>query len=176
MNFNEETNLTRRRSLRADEPNEKTSPMRRRVQRENITTRRLSRDDEFRSSFPVAGPNFKASPSFLLLLKWTYPRRNPHPMPVYSHWQTMLQVTQRKCSHKPLRTFASTCHLIALIFLILVIIGNLKSRPVLRSTYFIKIGLANLIPLSVPNAQLIDSITRSIGLHDFYQVGLWNLC
>ncbi|KAF9886126.1 hypothetical protein FE257_012061 [Aspergillus nanangensis] len=39
-----------------------------------------------------------------------------------------------------------------------------------------KIDLSNIVPLSVPNAVLINSIARSIGLHDFYQVGLWNFC
>ncbi len=81
-----------------------------------------------------------------------------------------------KRSHIPLRVFASTCHLLALVFLILVCIGNLNSRPVLRNIYFLKIDLSNIIPRSVPNAVLINSIARSIGLHDFYQVGLWNFC
>jgi hypothetical protein len=30
--------------------------------------------------------------------------------------------------------------------------------------------------MNVPNAVLINSIARTIGLHDFYQVGLWNFC
>jgi SUR7/PalI family len=84
--------------------------------------------------------------------------------------------TKPKRSHTPLRILASLCHLLALIFLILVCIGNLDSRPVLRSIYFLKIDLSNIIPRSVPNAVLINSIARSIGLHDFYQVGLWNFC
>ncbi len=28
----------------------------------------------------------------------------------------------------------------------------------------------------MPNAVLINSIARTLGLHDFYQVGLWNYC
>jgi SUR7/PalI family len=87
-----------------------------------------------------------------------------------------LTATKSKRSHTPLRILASLCHLLALIFLILVCIGNLNSRPVLRSIYFLKIDLSNIIPRSVPNAVLINSIARSIGLHDFYQVGLWNFC
>jgi SUR7/PalI family len=82
----------------------------------------------------------------------------------------------RKRSHHYLRLLVSLFHLLALVFLILVCIGNLQSRPVLRSTYFLKIDLSNIIPRSVPNAVLINSIARSIGLHDFYQVGLWNFC
>lgn len=46
----------------------------------------------------------------------------------------------------------------------------------LRSLYFFKLDLADIIPTSVPNASLINSIAQTIGLHDFYQVGLWNFC
>ncbi|PYH98328.1 hypothetical protein BO71DRAFT_345375 [Aspergillus ellipticus CBS 707.79] len=75
--------------------------------------------------------------------------------------------------HRLIRSF---CYLVAWIFLLLVCLGNLSNKPVLRDTYFLQINLANIIPLSVPNAVLIDTIARSIGLHDFYQVGLWNFC
>ncbi|KAL2264749.1 hypothetical protein VTJ83DRAFT_7259 [Remersonia thermophila] len=71
---------------------------------------------------------------------------------------------------------ASFAYLMNLIFLILVMIGNLAPRPVIDQTYFFKLVLADIIPLSVPNARLINSIAQSIGLHDFYQVGLWNFC
>ncbi|KAL2259304.1 hypothetical protein VTK26DRAFT_7071 [Humicola hyalothermophila] len=71
---------------------------------------------------------------------------------------------------------ASCAYLIAWIFLLLVVIGNTYPRPVLKDIYFFKLNLADIIPTSVPNAQLINSIARSIGLHDFYQVGLWNFC
>ena len=84
--------------------------------------------------------------------------------------------TKRKRSHTTLRIFTSTCHLLALVFLILDCIGNLNDRRVLRSTYFLKIDLSHIIPRSVPNAVLINSLARSLGLHDFYQVGLWNFC
>jgi hypothetical protein len=75
-----------------------------------------------------------------------------------------------------LRIFTATIYLLAVIFLILVEIGNINNNPVIRSTYFLKIELANIIPASVPNAIFINSIAQSIGLHDFYQVGLWNYC
>lgn len=57
-----------------------------------------------------------------------------------------------------------------------VMIGNTHPRAVLDSIYFFKLDLADIIPTSVPNASLINSIAQSIGLHDFYQVGLWNFC
>lgn len=75
-----------------------------------------------------------------------------------------------------LRIFTVAVYLIATIFLILVEIGNINDNPVIRSTYFLKISLADIIPLSYPNAIFINSIAQSIGLHDFYQVGLWNFC
>ncbi|KAK4243961.1 SUR7/PalI family-domain-containing protein [Corynascus novoguineensis] len=71
---------------------------------------------------------------------------------------------------------ASFAYVVAWIFLVLVLIGNTRARPVLSQTYFFKLDLADIIPTSVPNARLINSIAQSIGLHDFYQVGLWNFC
>lgn len=75
-----------------------------------------------------------------------------------------------------LRILAVTLYTLATVFLILVLIGNINNNAVIRSTYFLKIELANIIPASVPNAIFINSIAQSIGLHDFYQVGLWNFC
>lgn len=74
------------------------------------------------------------------------------------------------------RIIRSLLYLLAWIFILLVVIGDVADKPVLRNTYFLYLDLANIIPLSVPNAVLINSIARSIGLHDFYQVGLWNFC
>lgn len=74
------------------------------------------------------------------------------------------------------RVVRALIYTIAFIFLVLVVIGNISNKPVLREIYFLKIDLADIIPLSVPNAVLINSVARSIGLHDFYQVGLWNFC
>ncbi|KIW96695.1 uncharacterized protein Z519_02086 [Cladophialophora bantiana CBS 173.52] len=82
----------------------------------------------------------------------------------------------RKSKPTILRTFTVTVYLLATIFLILVEIGNINNKAVIRSTYFLKIELANIIPASVPNAVFINSIAQSIGLHDFYQVGLWDFC
>jgi len=71
---------------------------------------------------------------------------------------------------------ASVAYLIAWVFLVLIIIGNLYDRPVLRDVYFFKLDLADIVPMSAPSASLVNSIAQSIGLHDFYQVGLWNFC
>ena len=67
--------------------------------------------------------------------------------------------------------------LIALTFVILVEVGNVSgSKPVVGSIWFLKLDLSHIIPRNVPNAVLINSIARTLGLHDFYQVGLWNFC
>lgn len=72
--------------------------------------------------------------------------------------------------------FTSLLLLISLVFLILVEIGNTWINPILNKIYFIKLDLADIIPISVPNAVLINSIARTLGLHDFYTVGLWGFC
>ncbi|KEY70299.1 hypothetical protein S7711_06999 [Stachybotrys chartarum IBT 7711] len=71
---------------------------------------------------------------------------------------------------------ADVCYLITIPFLILVLIGNTYDRPVLRETYFFKLDVSQIIPISADNANLLNSVARSLGLHDFYQVGLWNYC
>lgn len=66
--------------------------------------------------------------------------------------------------------------LISVVFLILVEIGNTSVNNILNDIYFIKLDISDIIPVSVPNAVLINSIAQSLGLHDFYTVGLWNYC
>lgn len=66
--------------------------------------------------------------------------------------------------------------LISVVFIILVEIGNIRVNPTLNKIYFINLNLSNIIPINVPNAVLINSIAQSLGLHDFYTVGLWGFC
>lgn len=66
--------------------------------------------------------------------------------------------------------------LISVVFLILVELGNTSINPTLNKIYFIKLDLADIIPVNVPNAVLINSIAETLGLHDFYTVGLWSFC
>ncbi|KAB5554759.1 SUR7/PalI family-domain-containing protein [Coniochaeta sp. 2T2.1] len=77
---------------------------------------------------------------------------------------------------KAFAAVASASYLVSFVFLVLILIGNTSNRAVLREVYFFKLDLSNIIPLSAPNAMLINSIARTLGLHDFYQVGLWNFC
>jgi len=66
--------------------------------------------------------------------------------------------------------------LLSVIFMILVEVGNTSTGNYEASTYFIRLNLTNIIPTTVPDSGIINSIAQSLGLHDFYQVGLWNFC
>lgn len=65
---------------------------------------------------------------------------------------------------------------ISVIFLILLQIGGTRNRSLIKDWYFIRLDLSNIVPSSVPNFQLINTIAQTLGLHDFYQVGLWGFC
>jgi hypothetical protein len=65
---------------------------------------------------------------------------------------------------------------VALIFLILVEIAGIQNKKIIRDWYFIRFDFSNVVPSSVPNFQLINTIAQTLGLHDFYQVGLWGFC
>ena len=66
--------------------------------------------------------------------------------------------------------------LISVIFTILVEVGDTAVDDIRNSIYFLKLDVSDIIPVSVPNAVLINSIAQSLGLHDFYTVGMWNYC
>lgn len=70
---------------------------------------------------------------------------------------------------------ACACYLLSMTFLILVLAGNGPTAP-LRNIYFYRFDLSEVVAPSQPNAQLVNSVARFFGLHDFYQVGLWNYC
>lgn len=82
----------------------------------------------------------------------------------------------RSNSRLPSRLLRAALYALALILLILIETGSTRDAPVLRAGWFLRIDLSDIIPRSVPDAVLINSIARSIGLHDFYQVGLWGFC
>ena len=71
---------------------------------------------------------------------------------------------------------AALCYLVSIPFLIVVILGNTRRGTVLSDIYFYKLDVSHIIPISVENSNLLNSVARSLGLHDFYQVGLWNFC
>lgn len=57
-------------------------------------------------------------------------------------------------------------------------VGNTPGGKVRGDIYFVKLDLSDIIVQALPSAQLTltNSIARTLGLHDFYQVGLWNFC
>lgn len=67
--------------------------------------------------------------------------------------------------------------LISVVFIILVEVGDTSASSSIRTKiWFIKLDVSDIIPVQVPNAVLINSIAQSLGLHDFYTVGLWGFC
>jgi len=54
--------------------------------------------------------------------------------------------------------------------------NTMTSCSTLNNVYFIRLDLSNIVPTSIPNFRLINTIAQTLGLHDFYQVGLWNWC
>jgi len=83
----------------------------------------------------------------------------------------------RSSSHltRKLSIVISVLLFLAVIFLILVEIGS-TSVGNLASIYFIRLNLSRIVPSTIPNAVLLNTIAQSLGLHDYYQVGLWNFC
>jgi hypothetical protein len=77
---------------------------------------------------------------------------------------------------KRVTTIAEFCTFVSIVFSILVLIGNIRDVRILDDMYFLRIDVSNVIPRSIPNAVLVNSIAQSLGLRDFYQVGLWNYC
>ncbi|KAI0474438.1 SUR7/PalI family-domain-containing protein [Xylaria cf. heliscus] len=68
-------------------------------------------------------------------------------------------------------------YFVAIVFLVLVEIGNTQNNAIIGSMYFFKLDLTNVLVQSAPTSlSLQNSIARTLGLHDFYQVGLWNFC
>ncbi|KAI1821369.1 SUR7/PalI family-domain-containing protein [Xylaria intraflava] len=71
----------------------------------------------------------------------------------------------------------SVFYVVAIALLILVEVGSTRKSTALGSIYFFKLDLTNVLAQSVPSSlTLQNTIARSLGLHDFYQIGLWNFC
>ena len=64
---------------------------------------------------------------------------------------------------------------VALIFLLLINIGNVSNVKVLNDLWFFKIDVSKIVPAGGANGGQARS-AQSVGLRDFYQVGLWNFC
>lgn len=97
----------------------------------------------------------------------------PPPMPHPTSISAESSATQRR---KSTALLASFCTLISILSTVLVLLGSTNDSPVISSIYFLRIDVSNIIPRSFQNAVLVNSIAQTLGLRDFYQVGLWNYC
>lgn len=61
--------------------------------------------------------------------------------------------------------FTSVMFFIAMCFLVILQVGNVSNK-VVADLYMFKIDVSKIVPEGA----------KSLGLHDFYQVGLWNFC
>lgn len=55
-------------------------------------------------------------------------------------------------------------------------VGSINTQKILSDLYFIRLDLRAVVPASVPDAGFMNSVAQSLGLKDFYQVGLWSFC
>jgi len=72
--------------------------------------------------------------------------------------------------------FTSFLLLVTVVFMILVEVGNTSTSSVRASIYFIRLNLSNIGTGSTTSTSIQNSIAQTLGLHDYYQVGLWNFC
>lgn len=72
--------------------------------------------------------------------------------------------------------FTSLCLIITVVFMIIVEVGNTSTGHGLANIWFIRLNLSHVVPTSFADASLLNSIAQTLGLHDYYQVGLWNYC
>ena len=74
---------------------------------------------------------------------------------------------------KGFAVFTAFLFAVALIFLLLINIANVANVRVLNDLWFFKIDVSKIVPAQ--NGSQPQS-AQSVGLRDFYQVGLWNFC
>ncbi|MCJ1355367.1 MAG: hypothetical protein MMC33_005358 [Icmadophila ericetorum] len=60
--------------------------------------------------------------------------------------------------------------------LILIQIGSLSNKHVLTEIYFFKMDLSHIVASDSQKHIHSRDVATSAGLHDFYQVGMWNFC
>lgn len=86
------------------------------------------------------------------------------------------QIKRATRTRKIFAILSSLFLLISVIFLLLVEIGNTHVESVLTSIYFVRLDLSQILPQSVPDTSVVNTMAQSLGLHDFYQFGLWAFC
>ncbi|KXJ91111.1 SUR7/PalI family-domain-containing protein [Microdochium bolleyi] len=93
------------------------------------------------------------------------------------HGYSTTEIKQATKTRRNAIIFASICYALAVVFLIVVEVGNTPGSGPHQKLYFFKLDLTNIIAQALPpGLTLTNSIARTLGLHDFYQVGLWNYC
>lgn len=126
-------------------------------------------------SFPFASRKAKAPPAAPPPARLSHQTVPPQTEAPISEWQLHRATRTRKA----FTLLASFFLLTSVVFLLLVETGNTHPVSMLRSTYFVFLDLSQIQILSSTVANtfdLVNSIPQTIGLHDFYQVGLWNYC
>ncbi|OLL22360.1 SUR7 family protein pun1 [Neolecta irregularis DAH-3] len=65
---------------------------------------------------------------------------------------------------------------LATICLVFVMVGDTKPSNPSHNIYFLRVNTTNIVATKAPASVSVSTIARSIGLHDFYTVGLWGYC
>ena len=71
---------------------------------------------------------------------------------------------------------ASLLFFVSTVFLVLVNIGQVRNANVLNQWYFFRFNVTDIVPSSVEGSAALNTLAASVGLHDFYDVGMWNYC
>ncbi|KAL5120561.1 hypothetical protein ACEQ8H_001580 [Pleosporales sp. CAS-2024a] len=100
----------------------------------------------------------------------------PHTTDVPKSELSKKQIKRATRTRKTWALMTSFFLLVALIFLILVEIAGIQNKRIIKNWYFIRLDVSDIVPASVPNSALINTIAQTLGLHDFYQVALWGFC
>ena len=88
------------------------------------------------------------------------------------------QVTRATRARMWWALFSAFLLLISVVFLVLVELGDTRVNGVLDGINFIKINVTDIDPQSVPSSESnsVTDTALSLGLHDYYTVGLWGYC
>jgi len=93
------------------------------------------------------------------------------------HPFTKAQARRLTRNRKAFAITSSVLFFIALVFLILVQIGGIRNKNILNDWFLFKVDLSHIRITSFSGQPVFtNSLAQTIGLHDFYQVGLWNWC
>jgi hypothetical protein len=106
---------------------------------------------------------------------------SPHSQPTHDRSTTFRSTLSKATLRRATRPRLIWSLITSLLFLIAsgaIILVELANNRVgfLNGLYFIFLDVSDIVPVAVPDARLLNSIAQSLGLHDFYSVGLWGFC